>query len=291
MAFLLSSGNKPELIRIIKQKDKAFLMKFLREVAPMQQYLVKTKMDRSVLVSADDAESIVCTINKDLEVTKGTFRQLGLNMSLGKSVMDTVSFLFQMRDDRIHTSYESVNSNRHGYQPWKRSKFLPVSFWDLVIVGTDAIDLIARFFSEPEWKTTSYRFIYFHVYSYNPAAVDRWAIARIDFDLHTVEYFDGRVDGRPNLKPPELTNFLDALKTVLRPILVSLCPEYMEEWVCSAYTETYFELLDNNYDSGVYTTAITYFLCQTMPLYFDRISIQRLRMSLAYWILVGELPI
>ncbi len=140
-------------------------MKFLREVAPMQQYLVKTKMDRSVLVSADDAESIVCTINKDLEVTKGTFRQLGLNMSLGKSVMDTVSFLFQMRDDRIHTSYESVNSNRHGYQPWKRSKFLPVSFWDLVIVGTDAINLIARFFSEPEWKTTSYRFIYFHVYS------------------------------------------------------------------------------------------------------------------------------
>jgi hypothetical protein len=68
-------------------------MKFLREVAPMQQYLVQTKMDRSVLVSADDTESIVCTINNDLEVTKGTFRQLGINMSLGKSVMDTVSFL------------------------------------------------------------------------------------------------------------------------------------------------------------------------------------------------------
>ena len=58
-------------------------MKFLKEISPMQQYLVKTKMDRSVLVSVDDADSVVCTINNDFEVTKGTFRQLSLNMSLG----------------------------------------------------------------------------------------------------------------------------------------------------------------------------------------------------------------
>ena len=81
--FFLYSGNKPELIRIIKQKDKAFLMKFLREISPMQQFLVKSKMDRSILVAVVDAESVVCTINTDFEVTKGTYRQLSLNISFG----------------------------------------------------------------------------------------------------------------------------------------------------------------------------------------------------------------
>ena len=59
MVSQLFAGNKSELIKLLKQKDKEFLIKYLKDILPLQQWLVKSKMSQSVLTSEDDGLSVV----------------------------------------------------------------------------------------------------------------------------------------------------------------------------------------------------------------------------------------
>ncbi len=120
MVSQLFAGNKSELIKLLKQKDKEFLIKYLKDILPLQQWLVKSKMSQSVLTSEDDGLSVVSKIvvsrseNDSLtfEVNKQCFRQFGVHEPMKENVI-----VFQLRDDRIFESHTSVNSNRHGYRP------------------------------------------------------------------------------------------------------------------------------------------------------------------------------
>lgn len=284
------SGNKPELISILKQKDKEFLIKYLKDILPLQQWLVKSKMGRSVLTSADDAQLVVCNI-KNLEVTKECYRQLGVNNSLKEDVMDAVAALFQLRDDRISDSHHSVNSNKNNYRLWLRTKYLSASFWRVLLEGAKSIDEVkVEYFFGENWKVEEYRYIVIYLNCFDPNAVDPWAMLRVDLVTHSIEYIDGRIDGRQPVIPA-LNVFLYLVKDLLQPLLLSLVPGFVNDWQCGVFCHTYFELLENQYDSGIYVTAVTYFLSRGVPLFFDRTSVTRLRMNLAYWILVGELPI
>ena len=69
-------------------------MKYLKDITPLQQWLVRQKMSRSILTNEDDGRTIISTV-KVFEVTKACFRQLGLNNSLGEIVMDAIAALFQ----------------------------------------------------------------------------------------------------------------------------------------------------------------------------------------------------
>lgn len=284
-------GSKAELITILKQKDKEFLIKYLKDILPLQKWLVKNKMSQSILTNEDDAGTVVSEI-KDFKVTKGCYKQLGLNNSLTENVMDAVAALFQLRDDRISDSHQSVNSNRHGYRLWKRSIYLGPSFWRLILEGNLADDQIKdKYFFGADWKAENYQYIYMCVNSFDATSVDPWALIQINLVSHKIEYLDGRINGRQLPVLAGLVQFLQLVKMVLKPLLLSLIPEFTNEWHCEAHHETYFELLDNQFDSGVYVAAVTYFLSVGVPLFFDRNSIARLRMNLAYWMLVGELPI
>lgn len=266
-------------------------MKYLKVILPLQQWLVKSKMDRSILTSADDAQIVVCSI-KDFEVTKECYRQLGVNNSLKENVMDAVAALFQLRDDRISDSHQSVNSNRNNYRVWLRTRYLGSSFWRVLLEGAKSIDeLKVEYFFGENWKAEEYRYVFLYLNSFDPSSVDPWAIIRVDLVTHSIEYLDGRVDGRAPVHPPGLNVFLHLVKDLLQPLLTTLVPGFINDWQCGVFRETYFQLLDNQYDSGIYATAITYFLSRGVPLFFDQNSITRLRMTIAYWMLVGELPI
>ena len=137
---LLFTGNKSDLIKILKQKDREFLTKYLKDILPLQQWLVKNKMSQSILTSEDDGLSEVSTIKLSkgedgddisIVVNKQCFRQLGFNQPLGENVNDAVACLFQLRDDRICESHKSVNSNKHNYQPFQRSKYVRAFFGKL----------------------------------------------------------------------------------------------------------------------------------------------------------------
>jgi hypothetical protein len=69
--LLLFVGTKSELVTLLKRMDKEFLIKYLKDILPLQQWLVKTKMDHSVLTSEDDGRTVVSTIN-GFDVTKDT---------------------------------------------------------------------------------------------------------------------------------------------------------------------------------------------------------------------------
>ena len=262
----------------------------MKDILPLQQWLVKTKMCQSILTNEDDARTVVAKIDK-FEVTKECFRQLGVNNSLQVNVMDAVASLFQFRDNRISESHHSVNSNRNGYRSWKRSIYLGPSFWDTMLQGMKNVEqLKEEYFFGAEKTIDDYIYVYIYLNNFDAISADPWSMIRINLLTHNIEYLDGRINGRVQPLVPEIDIFLNAVKAVLQPLLLHLIPSFTNEWQCGVYRETYFELLDNQYDSGVYVAAITYFLSVGVPLYFDRASISRLRMNLAYWILVGELP-
>jgi len=285
-------------VKILKQKDKEFLIKYLKDILPLQQWLVKNKMSQSVLTSEDDGRSVVSKIKvgqseddgRYFEVNKQSFRQLGVHEPLKDNVMDAVACLFQLRDDRISESHKSVNSNRHGYQAWQRSIYLRSSFWEALLQGIKSVDQLKEEYFGHDWNVEDYLHVYIYMNSFDAASVDPWALVQVNLVTHKLVYLDGRIDGRTQPVPPELLAFLAMIKDVLQPLLSSLLPTFNNEWQCSVYRETYFELLDNPYDSGVYIVALTYYLSVGVPLFFNRNSIVRLRMSLAYWILVGALP-
>jgi len=282
-------GSKSELVTFLKQKDKEFLIKYLRDILPLQQWLVKSKMSHSILTSEDDGLIVVSKI-KNFEVTKECYRQLGINESVKTALMDAVAFLFQLRDDRIFDSHQSVNSNRNGYRLWKRSIYLGASFWGVLLEGIKSLDQLKEEYFGPDWNSENYLNVYIYLNSFDGDSVDPWALIQINLVTHTITYFDGRIDGRVEPVPPALNGFLILVKDLLQPLLSALVPDFTNEWHCIVYRETYFEQLDNDFDSGLYITAITYFLSVGVPLFFGRNSIVRLRMNLAYWILVGELP-
>ena len=299
MLSQLFAGNKSELIKLLKQKDKEFLIKYLKDILPLQQWLVKSKMSQSVLTSEDDGLSVVSKIvvsrseddSLTFEVNKQCFRQLGVHEPMKENVIDAVVALFQLRDDRIFESHTSVNSNRHGYRPWQRSIYLRASFWEALIQGIKSLDQLREEYFGQDWIVDNYLHIYIYVNSFDAASVDPWALLQVNLVTHNIVYFDGRNNGRAEPVPPGLMTFLTMVRDILQPLLSTLVPAFNLQWQCTSFRQTYFELLDNNYDSGVYITAITYFLSVGVPLYFDRNSIARLRMNLAYWILVGSLPI
>ena len=115
----------------------------------------------------------------------------------------------------------------------------------------------------------------------------------IRFNLvnHRIVYVDGRINGRMQPLPPALAHFLGLFNALLQPLLSYLFPGFTNEWQCEVYRETFFELLDNQYDSGLYVSAVTYYFSIGVPLFFNRNSITRLRINLAYWMLVGKSPI
>ena len=266
-------------------------MKYLKDITPLQQWLVRQKMSRSILTNEDDGRTIISTV-KVFEVTKDCFRQLGLNNSLGEIVMDAIAALFQLRDDRISDSHHSVNSNRNGYRVRKRSLYLSASFWRVLLEGTKSVDnLKEEYFFGADWKVDEYLYLYIYLNSFDASSADPWAMIRINLVTHRIVYVDGRIDGRIQPLPPALAHFLGLVNALLQPLLLYLFPGFTNEWQCEVYRETFFELLDNQYDSGLYVTAVTYYFSIGVPLFFDRNSITRLRMNLAYWMLVGELPI
>jgi len=265
------------------------LIKYLRDILPLQQWLVKSKMSHSILTSEDDGLAVVSKI-KTLEVTKECYRQLGINESVKAALMDAVASLFQLRDDRIFDSHQSVNSNRNGYRLWKRSIYLGASFWGVLLEGIKSVDQLKEEYFGPDWNSENYLNVYIYLNSFDGDSVDPWALIQLNVVTHTITYFDGRIDGRVEPVPPALNEFLTLVKDLIQPLLSALVPDFTNEWHCNVYRETYFEQLDNDFDSGLYITAITYFLSVGVPLFFGRNSIVRLRMNLAYWILVGELP-
>lgn len=142
-------------------------------------------MSHSILTSEDDGLAVVSKI-KTLEVTKECYRQLGINESVKAALMDAVASLFQLRDDRIFDSHQSVNSNRNGYRLWKRSIYLGASFWGVLLEGIKSVDQLKEEYFGPDWNSENYLNVYIYLNSFDGDSVDPWALIQLNVLSHTL---------------------------------------------------------------------------------------------------------
>ncbi len=94
--------------------------------------------------------------------------------------------------------------------------------------------------------------VYLYLSSFDADSVDPWVLVQINLETHHIVYVDGRIDGRVQPVPQALAEYLNFVKDLLQPLLLlALVPAFTNEWQCTIYRETYFELLNNQFDSGL----------------------------------------
>jgi hypothetical protein len=270
-----------------------FITVINKQLPPANQYFVELKMGTTALAHERERDFILSNI-EDLPVTKGMLRQLLPDSHLLGTLMDCVMKLFQCRINRICECHKEVNEAHTNYEKYPSSVFLPFSaFLDLRAQLLTPQQIIASYFSTSTGEPldiSSIRKLYFISKAADSDTV--WVVYVIDIELHTIKYLDPRRNSNA-IVSNDLTVHLNSIRDMLTVFLRVLIPDYVEAWVCSVLSLYYFAPLtnDGDFDSGLYITAAIYFLCNDVPLFFDAGTISRLRLNLAYWLLVEELPV
>ena len=256
-----------------------------------KQYFVELKMGTTVLASEREINCILSNI-ESLPVTRGMLRQLLPDSHLLGSIMDCIMQLFQSRINRICECHKEVNEAHANYQEYPSSIFLPFSaFQDLCAQLLTPQQIIASYFSSDSGEPlnmSNIRRMYFISKATDSDSV--WVLYFIDIELHTIKYLDPRRSSSAAISN-DLSVHLNGIKDMLTAFLRVLISDYVGTWACSVLSSYYFSPLTNDCDSGLYIAAATYFLCNDVPLFFNAGTISRLRLNLAYWLLVEELPI
>ena len=287
------AGTKSAIIEALKRHDMDFVTVINKTLPPANQYFVELKMGTAVLASEAEKNYVLSKI-ESLPVTRGILRQLQLGSHVG-TVMDCTMKLFQCRSSRICECHREVNEAHDNYEPYRNSIFLPsAAFQDLRAQQFTPQQIIATYFrtsstcSGESLNMSNFKKIYFVSKAID--SFDIWVLYVVDLELHSINYLDPRRNSN-SIVSEDLTIHLNETRDMLSVLLRVLLSDNEGTWVCNVLSPYYFSPLINNYDSGLYIIAAIYFLCAEVPLFFDHGTISRLRLNLAYWLLVGELPI
>ncbi len=263
-----------------------------KTILPASQYFVELKMGTTVLASEAEKNYILSKI-ESLPVTRGVLRQLQLGSHLG-TIMDCIMKLFQCRIDRICECHREVNEAHDNYEPYRSSIFLPsAAFQDLRAQQLTPHQIIATYFRSSTGSGESLNVGNFNKIYFISKAIDSddiWVLYVIDLELRSINYLDPRRNSN-SVVTEDLAIHLNETREMLTVFLHVLLSDHEGTWVCNVLSPCYFSPLINDYDSGLYITAAIYFICVEVPLFFDDGTVSRLRLNLAYWLLVGELPV
>lgn len=264
-----------------------FVTIFNKAIPPASQYFVTVKMGTGLLTSLEESNLELSSVGP-LVVTKGMLRQLLPNSRLEANLMDRVMKLFQIRMNKICDCHKSVHEHQTGYNPLKQSVFLPLQFVEELQDNSKQVpEIIAKYFLAEHVDISKVNKIYFLSYAHDSDLV--WALYCFDIESHAILY----LDPRRNCTDPisfQLSNHLQQMKGFFVRFLDHLIPAHVGGWSCTLLNPYYYVAANNDHDSGLYVIATTYFLCNNVPVYFRSTSIDRLRISLAYWLLVADLP-
>lgn len=261
-----------------------------KTLPPANQYFVELKMGTTFLASEAEKNYVLSNI-ESLPVTRGVLRQLLPDTHLG-TVMDYVMKLFQCRIDRICECHKEINESHDNYEPYRSSIFLPsTAIQGLRTQQLTPQQIIASYFrtdsGEPS-NMDNVNKIYFISKGYDSDNV--WVLYVVDLEFHSISYLDPRRNSN-SVVSEDLALHLNETRDMLSVFLRILLSDYGGTWACNVLSPYYFSPLINDCDSGLYITAAIYFLCNDVPLFFDNGTIFRLRLNLAYWLLVEELPV
>jgi hypothetical protein len=254
---------------------------------PAQQHFVRIKMGDAILSSAMEFNSEQCNID-GYSVTKAMIRQLQLESPLEEDLMVAVFKLFKKRDNRISNAHAAVNQMSNGYEPYKKSMFSPQQcFANIVWNNISAHEVLRDFFDDHQLDLNVINKLYFIDKATDSTTA--WVLYIVDIEEKRVLYLDPRRHFAAPISE-EIQALLNHIKPIFSAFLHILIPAYAGDWQYELMREYYFLPLQNEVDSGLYIVATVYFLCNYVPVSFGAASITQLRMSLAYWILVEDLP-
>ena len=270
-----------------------FITVINKALPPANQYFVELKMGTTVLASAAEVNYVLSRV-KSHPVTRGVLRQLLPESNLG-TVMDYIMLLFQSRIDRICECHKEVNEMHDSYEPYRSSIFLPFgAFEDIRLQQKTAEEIIGLYFccndTGERYNMSSISKVYFIAKAVDSDNV--WVLFVVDIESHAISYMDPRRSSTSTYSN-DVNVILNAAKDLFSDFLQVLMPGYGGTWSCNLFSPYYFSPLSNAtaYDSGLYVITAVYFICNDVPLFFNQGTIDRLRIKIAYWLLVEELPI
>ncbi len=83
---------------------------------------------------------------------------------------------------------------------------------------------------------------------------------------------------------------LDDIRVLMAPFLEFIRIDAVEEWVFLPLPHSYFINCADACDSAIYIISAMYFHVISSPIYLDQNGINRIRTSIAYWIICENLP-
>ena len=265
-----------------------FVTIFNKSLPPAQQNFVRIKMGPAILASEHELTAEVSKINECV-VTKRMIRQLQRESPLEEDLMGSVLKLFEKRDNRISEAHASVNELNNGYEVYKKSVFLPCQYFRSILQNTTTAhnEVLGSFFNGHHLDDNRTSKIYFIDIPSDSATA--WVLYIVDVEDKSVSYLDPRRQCADPVSET-LQTYLNNIQPVFAAFLHALIPTYTGNWSCKLMEGYYFAPPQTGYDYGLYITATIYFLCNHVPVYFGPNAITQLRMSLAYWLLVEDLP-
>lgn len=279
-------GGKNALIDAIKRQDMDFVTVFNKSLPPAQQHFVRIKMGPAILASENELIAEVSKIN-GFVVTKSIIRQLQLESPLEEDLMTAVLKLFEKRDNRISEAHASVNELSNGYEVYKKSFFLPSPCVRSILQNTSTAHEVQRIFFNDRHLDANVSKLYF--IDRPPDSDTAWVLYIVDVEEKHVLYLDPRRQFAHPLSAA-LQMHLNHIQPIFSAFLHILIPAFTGNWSCKLMQEYYFSPPQNEYDYGLYITATIFFCCNNVPVFFGPASITQLRMTLAYWLLIEDLP-
>lgn len=181
--------------------------------------------------------------------------------------------LFRIRDKEICEAHRDVNKEGHYYKRHLPSIFLSNLFMKQLLENF-SFNRNSCFDCYTFNETENNRRIYIILYDDESK---QFSLITVCIISHMITLY--------NVKHTLSESYTKVLVAFLKIVI----PSYDGEWFMTF--DTYLkDIIINNIDCGLYVFLCIYYLCYEVPLLFES-DIINLRNNLAYWIMIGKLPI
>lgn len=278
------TGNKSALIQRIKTMDAGFLTGVFRPLVEGSQLLV----DR-VLAPVDLEELLdefVCSINQTV-VTRRILHSFRPATNIQKDAMVVLLELLRKRDNRICVAHRDVNHRRSSRSTHLPSIFCQCDTLSAMMQSPTDLAWLRNQISLDSWKAAWE--IYLPIQLENGV----WNLLLIRTKDRKAFLFDPHYDISKSEHRERfgvtLNSYSSMLNTIMPEISAGATPN--GSWQCEKFPFEFYEVLENDFDSGLYVFMIMYFLAMDCPLYFEMRNMHHFRKLVVYSVLCEDLGV
>lgn len=274
-----TGGGKEVLVNRIKDEDIHFVQTHSLSMNDENLALVKTVLDGRTY--GPDHSLADDTGGK--RITPRLLGCLRPGVPISADIIEVCCSLFQQFDTGNCSAYRDVNSSWKFYTERKLSDFR-------FIVTDVAINGGARQFVEDVGLSLDRCRVY--IFAEGPGRYDdskSWTLFIIDIAASKLHWFHPHFDGSVDV-PANATAYISSVTNFLSECIQLILPQPLI-WPCTMYLvpglerERGFELLENDFDSGMYVITACHYFLRDVPLVFIQDDMGLFRLKLCYDIL------